>query len=97
MRRIRPLGASRLEPAPRFARGQEGVQEPLGGVMGEQTFPKIVQQREIEAGVIWINSFDEGDMTQPFGGFKQSGHARDKCFDSIKSYMQSKSAWFRLS
>jgi acyl-CoA reductase-like NAD-dependent aldehyde dehydrogenase len=53
--------------------------------------------RGIEAGVIWINSFDEGDMTQPFGGVKQSGHARDKCFDSIKSYTQSKSAWFRLS
>jgi gamma-glutamyl-gamma-aminobutyraldehyde dehydrogenase len=53
--------------------------------------------REIEAGVIWINSFDEGDMTQPFGGYKQSGNARDKCFDSIKSYTQTKSAWFRLS
>jgi gamma-glutamyl-gamma-aminobutyraldehyde dehydrogenase len=53
--------------------------------------------REIEAGVIWINSFDEGDMTQPFGGYKQSGHARDKCFDSFKSYTQTKSAWFRLS
>lgn len=53
--------------------------------------------RGIEAGVIWINSFDEGDMTQPFGGFKQSGHARDKCFDSIKSYTQTKSAWFRVS
>jgi gamma-glutamyl-gamma-aminobutyraldehyde dehydrogenase len=53
--------------------------------------------RGIEAGIIWINSFDEGDMTQPFGGYKQSGHARDKCFDSIKSYTQSKSAWFRLS
>ena len=53
--------------------------------------------REIEAGVIWINSFDEGDMTQPFGGYKQSGNARDKCFDSIKSYTQTKSAWFRLA
>jgi gamma-glutamyl-gamma-aminobutyraldehyde dehydrogenase len=53
--------------------------------------------REIEAGVIWINSFDEGDMTQPFGGYKQSGNARDKCVDSIKSYTQTKSAWFRLS
>jgi gamma-glutamyl-gamma-aminobutyraldehyde dehydrogenase len=53
--------------------------------------------RGIEAGVIWINSFDEGDMTQPFGGYKQSGNARDKCFDSLKSYTQTKSAWFRLS
>jgi acyl-CoA reductase-like NAD-dependent aldehyde dehydrogenase len=53
--------------------------------------------RGIEAGTIWVNSFDEGDMTQPFGGYKQSGQARDKCFESFKSYTQSKSAWFRLS
>jgi acyl-CoA reductase-like NAD-dependent aldehyde dehydrogenase len=53
--------------------------------------------RDIEAGVIWVNCFDEGDMTQPFGGYKQSGNARDKCLDSLLSYTQSKSAWIRLS
>ena len=53
--------------------------------------------REVEAGVIWVNCFDEGDMTQPFGGYKQSGHARDKCIESLLSYTQSKSAWLRLS
>jgi gamma-glutamyl-gamma-aminobutyraldehyde dehydrogenase len=53
--------------------------------------------KEIEAGIIWVNSFDEGDMTQPFGGYKQSGNARDKCIESIMSYTQSKSAWIRLS
>ena len=47
--------------------------------------------------MIWVNSFDEGDMTQPFGGYKQSGNARDKCIDSILSYTQHKSAWIRLS
>lgn len=53
--------------------------------------------KEVEAGVIWVNCFDEGDMTQPFGGYKQSGHARDKCIDSLMSYTQTKSAWLRLS
>jgi gamma-glutamyl-gamma-aminobutyraldehyde dehydrogenase len=53
--------------------------------------------KEIQAGVIWVNCFDEGDMTQPFGGYKQSGNARDKCIESILSYTQSKSAWIRLS
>ena len=53
--------------------------------------------KEIDAGVIWVNCFDEGDMTQPFGGYKQSGNARDKCIESILSYTQSKSAWIRLS
>jgi len=53
--------------------------------------------RKIEAGVVWVNSYEDGDMTQPFGGYKQSGHARDKCIESLKSYTQSKSAWIRLS
>lgn len=52
--------------------------------------------KEIDAGVIWVNSFDEGDMTQPFGGYKQSGNARDNCVESLLSYTQSKSAWIRL-
>jgi acyl-CoA reductase-like NAD-dependent aldehyde dehydrogenase len=52
--------------------------------------------REIEAGTIWVNCFDEGDMTQPFGGYKQSGNARDKCFDTVLAYTQSKSVWVKL-
>ncbi len=52
--------------------------------------------KKLEAGVVYVNCYDEGDMTQPFGGYKQSGNARDKCFDSMKSYTQTKSAWIRL-
>jgi len=52
--------------------------------------------KDIEAGVVWVNSYEEGDMTQPFGGYKQSGHARDKCMESLKSYTQTKSAWIHL-
>ena len=52
--------------------------------------------REIQAGIIWVNCFDDGDMTQPFGGYKQSGNARDKCIDSLISYTQIKSAWIKL-
>ncbi len=53
--------------------------------------------KELEAGVVWVNCFDEGDMTQPFGGMKQSGNSRDKCFESLLEYTQPKSAWIRLS
>ena len=57
--------------------------------------PRLV--KEIHAGIVWVNSFDEGDMTQPFGGYKQSGNARDNCIESLLSYTQSKSAWIRLN
>jgi gamma-glutamyl-gamma-aminobutyraldehyde dehydrogenase len=53
--------------------------------------------RGIEAGIVWVNTYDSGDFTQPFGGYKQSGNARDKCIDSFKSYTQTKSAWVKLS
>ncbi len=52
--------------------------------------------RDLEAGVIWVNCFDHGDMTQPFGGYKQSGQGRDKCLESLFSYTQTKSAWINL-
>jgi len=51
----------------------------------------------LQAGVVWVNCFGDGDMTQPFGGFKQSGNSRDKHKDSLLSYMQTKSAWFSLA
>jgi len=51
----------------------------------------------VQAGIVWVNTFDAGDFTQPFGGYKQSGNARDKCIDSFKSYTQTKSAWIQLS
>nr|WP_315192340.1 aldehyde dehydrogenase family protein [uncultured Albidiferax sp.] len=50
----------------------------------------------LEAGVVWVNCFGDGDMTQPFGGYKQSGNSRDKHVDSLLSYMQTKSAWFQV-
>lgn len=51
----------------------------------------------LEAGVVWVNCFGDGDMTQPFGGYKLSGNSRDKHIDSLLSYTQAKSAWFNLS
>jgi gamma-glutamyl-gamma-aminobutyraldehyde dehydrogenase len=37
----------------------------------------------LEAGVVWVNCFGDGDMTQPFGGYKQSGNSRDKHMMSV--------------
>jgi gamma-glutamyl-gamma-aminobutyraldehyde dehydrogenase len=53
--------------------------------------------REIQCGTFYVNSFEEGDMTQPFGGYKQSGNAKDKCFESLLGYTQSKAAWLRFN
>jgi gamma-glutamyl-gamma-aminobutyraldehyde dehydrogenase len=53
--------------------------------------------RDLEAGMVWVNTFDEGDMTMPFGGYKQSGNAKDNCMESVISYTQEKAAWLNIS
>ena len=53
--------------------------------------------KSLEAGMVWVNSFDDMDMTMPFGGYKQSGNAKDNCMDSVLSYTQQKAAWISLA
>ena len=53
--------------------------------------------RDIDAGVIWVNCYDLSDMTQPWGGFKQSGTGRDKCLETLLTVSQTKSVWVNLT
>ncbi len=53
--------------------------------------------RGLRAGTVWINCFDEGDMTVPFGGYKQSGNGRDKSLHAIDKYVETKTTWIDLS
>jgi acyl-CoA reductase-like NAD-dependent aldehyde dehydrogenase len=68
-----------------------------GSVWTDQYRKAMRYVREIHCGTFFVNSFEEGDMTQPFGGYKQSGNARDKSFESLLAYTQTKAAWFRLN
>jgi gamma-glutamyl-gamma-aminobutyraldehyde dehydrogenase len=52
--------------------------------------------RDLETGVVWVNCFDHGDMTQPWGGYKQTGSGRDKCLETLSHYTQTKSVWIHL-
>jgi len=53
---IGPLGAPGLDPATRFAGGQERVEAPLAGSMGHEALPKIMQPREGEAWVMQVKT-----------------------------------------
>jgi acyl-CoA reductase-like NAD-dependent aldehyde dehydrogenase len=52
--------------------------------------------RAIRAGVVWVNTFDQGDVSSPFGGFKQSGFGRDKSMHSLEKYTDLKAIWIQL-
>ena len=44
-----------------------------------------------------MNCYDGGDMTMPFGGYKQSGNGRDKSLHALDKYTELKATWFDLS
>ncbi|KAL4577194.1 hypothetical protein LXL04_013298 [Taraxacum kok-saghyz] len=46
--------------------------------------------RALKAGTVWINCFDVFDAAIPFGGYKMSGHGREKGVYSLNSYLQVK-------
>ncbi len=50
----------------------------------------------LRAGTIWVNSYDDGHMAMPFGGFKQSGFGRDKSLHALEKYTDWKSVWVNL-
>lgn len=45
---------------------------------------------------MWVNCYEEGDMTVPFGGFKQSGNGRDKSVHALEKYTELKTTWVAL-
>ncbi|SAL01407.1 aldehyde dehydrogenase [Caballeronia calidae] len=54
--------------------------------------------RAVRAGTVTVNSFGEGDITTPFGGYKHSGFGgRDNSLHAHDQYTQLKTIWLDLN
>jgi 4-(gamma-glutamylamino)butanal dehydrogenase len=54
--------------------------------------------RMLRAGTVTVNSFGEGDISTPFGGYKQSGFGgRDNSIHAHDQYTQLKTIWLDLT
>jgi len=52
--------------------------------------------RGLRAGIVWVNCFDNGHISSPFGGFKQSGFGRDKSLHAMDKYTEIKTTWVHI-
>jgi gamma-glutamyl-gamma-aminobutyraldehyde dehydrogenase len=53
--------------------------------------------RALRAGTVSVNCYSEGDITTPFGGFKESGFfGRDKSIYAHEQYSELKTIWMQL-
>ena len=54
--------------------------------------------KNLPCGTISINTFSEGDIKTPFGGYKQSGSlSRDQGTEALNQYLQTKTIWISHS
>ncbi len=54
--------------------------------------------RQIRAGTVTVNCYGEGDISTPFGGFKQSGFGgRDNSIHAHDQYTEMKTIWIDVS
>ncbi|HEX7949985.1 MAG TPA: aldehyde dehydrogenase [Candidatus Limnocylindrales bacterium] len=53
--------------------------------------------RALRAGTVSVNAYSEGDISTPFGGYKESGFGgRDKGLEALEQYTEKKTLWFTL-
>jgi acyl-CoA reductase-like NAD-dependent aldehyde dehydrogenase len=50
----------------------------------------------LQAGTVWVNTYNVYDTAVPFGGYKQSGFGRDMSRYALDYYTQVKSVWVDL-
>ena len=53
--------------------------------------------RKLQAGTVWINTYNVYDTATPFGGYKQSGFGREMSAHALEHYTQVKSVWVDLN
>ncbi len=53
--------------------------------------------RKLQAGTVWVNTYNIYDTAAPFGGYKQSGFGREMSVHALEHYTQVKSVWVDLN
>ncbi len=53
--------------------------------------------RRLQAGTVWINTYNVYDTAAPFGGYKHSGFGREMGAAALEHYTQLKSVWVDLN
>lgn len=51
---------------------------------------------KLDAGTVWVNTYNMLDPTTPFGGYKDSGMGRDLGLEALLGFTQTKAVWVNL-
>lgn len=60
------------------------------GVISGDVTKALRTARRLEAGIVWVNHYNDVSAGQPFGGYKQSGTGRENAMEAIDEFTQTK-------
>jgi len=67
-----------------------------GAVWSRDINTAIKVAEKVRVGTMGVNNYFGGDITVPFGGFKQSGNGRDKSIHAFDDYTELKTTWIEF-
>jgi aldehyde dehydrogenase (NAD+) len=67
------------------------------GVISQNASRAISVANQLRAGTVWINCYDNFDAAAPFGGYKQSGHGREKGEAALDNWLETKTITMPLN
>jgi len=67
-----------------------------GAVWSQNINTALKVAAAVRTGTMGVNNYFGGDITVPFGGFKESGNGRDKSLHAMDDYTELKTTWIQL-
>ncbi|KAK6042933.1 aldehyde dehydrogenase family protein [Cooperia oncophora] len=64
------------------------------GVFSKDVSKVLRVADRLQAGTVFINTYQKTDVAAPFGGFKQSGFGKDLGYEALNEYLQTKTITF---
>jgi len=71
-------------------RANDSIYGLAAGIMSTNIGRAIGLANQLRAGSVWINTYDDFSVQAPFGGYKQSGHGREKGEECLDNYLETK-------
>ena len=80
-----------------IARANESMYGLAAGVWTRDIKKAHYVASKLQAGTVWVNTYNVYDTAAPFGGYKQSGFGREMSKYAIDYYTQVKTVWVDLN
>ena len=80
-----------------IARANDSIYGLAAGIWTRDIAKAHYVASKLQAGTVWINTYNVYDVSVPFGGYKQSGFGREMGRLALDGYTQNKSVWVDLS